>query len=304
LLWQIKLRERCLSKCIAWWINSNRSARICLSRLNCTRNRQLILWETRNAVGCNIFPIMSSVRRRSCTFGVSMVISWASFIQSILATIHIDVEITEGLLELPEFAQDINAGGEATSQERIVTSIEKVRGTIPDGAFFDRLKNIRYKYLEIANLSGQIQAELRNRKVPEPILVLSNESIIFFGEHRELTELNENQMACLWILAERPGLRVTRADIRKARKIKTAEEHMKSTISRLRTILRRMADAYCVRTHNPKPNGYKNGFILGGRGPRSDRQRYSGCPYMLDLDPLQVKLSGARPDWMEPSPST
>jgi hypothetical protein len=140
---------------------------------------------------------------------------------------------------------------------------------------------------------------LRNELAPKPLLVLTKDSLEFFGERLDLTGHPEGQIACLWVLAENANLSVPRKDL--IDQANLTLKSLKPIISRLRKqILRPLIERYRLREPGSPLPSEDDAFILS-RKKRSSSHLWGS--YMLQLDPARVKVVGERPSWMKPAPS-
>jgi hypothetical protein len=146
-----------------------------------------------------------------------------------------------------------------------------------------------------------MQSALRDEPTPEPQLVLSKERLVLFGERMDLAGRSEDQIACLWVLAEHAGQPVPRQTILGQGNITldSPVNSLKSIVSRLRKqILRPLIRRYRERESGSPLTSEKDAFIIG----RSKRgSSYGWGTYMLALDPGRVQIISPRPSWMKPA---
>jgi hypothetical protein len=157
-------------------------------------------------------------------------------------------------------------------------------------------KQITTRYTLVSALDTGLQAVLRRQAPLEPLLILDRTTIVFYGKSRPINTLSEGEVACLWVLAERPRVLIPRSQIIREGKIDTESENLQFFVYRVRNkILKPLVKEYCQQQRCSLPRGYIHGFIKGKKaiGPRIG-------PYMLDLDPALVRIAGPRPPWMAP----
>jgi hypothetical protein len=154
-------------------------------------------------------------------------------------------------------------------------------------------------HLEFARVDQKVQYALQEQIAPEPLLVLSREKLVLFGETLKLAGHSEDKIACLWILAEKAGAPVLRNTILEEGKICVGSKanSLKSIVHRLRTdILRPLIERYRRRQGGSPLPGEKLAFIIGR--DKKKRGTYQWGIYMLQLDPSRVRVIPPRPDSM------
>src|SRR5262249_16706206 len=147
----------------------------------------------------------------------------------------------------------------------------------------------------VSSLDSHLVTFFPNRPVPEPLLSLHEDRLVFLGVTRSLSSYGEREMALLWVLAERADIPVPRETIARELNIETTDrslKNLKSTATRLRDILEEMARESSRWEWFQKQPARKMRFISGARDRAHKRS-----PYRLMLDPAHVRISG-RPSWM------
>src|SRR5262249_9482190 len=127
----------------------------------------------------------------------------------------------------------------------------------------------------------------------ESVLVLDKDCITFYGERRPLTEFPRGAIACLWVLAEHAGQPVARKEIIKEAGLEIDSFNLKSTVSRLRDILRPLSAAAAKRDKRQCREGQGSGFFRGDGAP--EHPQGLSC---LELDSRLVRVVPPRPKWM------
>src|SRR5262249_25151581 len=139
---------------------------------------------------------------------------------------------------------------------------------------------IHSRFTAISALDLRLRADLKEREVPEPLLILDRETITFYGETRPLTEFRQGEGACLWGLPEKSGCPVSRDTIIKEGNVDTEPLNLQFFINRVRkNILKPLTEAYSRRHSCARPRGYDVGFIKGQQG----RAGSGTGPYRLIL---------------------
>ncbi len=163
----------------------------------------------------------------------------------------------------------------------------------------DTFTSMRDRKMNLARLDSEVKAKLRHMPPPRIVLVLNKDQIDLFGESMSLAGHSQDQIACLWVLAENAGRFVKNEQLRKEAKLGDInDDYFKVIVSRLRsTILRPLLARY--REHNPgrQTTSEKNAFIIGRK--RTARRPEDRHGYFLDLEPAQVRITSSRPEWME-----
>jgi hypothetical protein len=155
------------------------------------------------------------------------------------------------------------------------------------------------RHRRISQQDAEIRAALRQQAPAAPVLVLSRERLELFGESLDLAGGSEEQISCLWLLAEKANAPVRRQGLLEEGNItvRSKVNSLKSIVSRLRDdILRPLIAAYRRRDPGALPHE-RDAFIVG-------RNRAWGShawgAYMLALPRRLVRVVGERPPWMRP----
>jgi hypothetical protein len=148
---------------------------------------------------------------------------------------------------------------------------------------------------DLVNLGRRLKSALRRPEFSEPLLILGDGTITLLGETRPLGDFPKSEMACLRVLAERPGKDIDRKTIKKEGRLQTSLKDLRCIISRLNLYLRKWLLEICQRCDWKLPAVFPDRLIEG------KKTRGSLGPYRLCLAPHQVKVSGPRPDWMKPA---
>jgi hypothetical protein len=225
--------------------------------------------------------------------------------------------LAEALKELPEVVSDLGGGDSYPFLREVTRWAEGVSRSVQTApqtwGYEDPIRecirqNIGYVdtegwYIKLAFLNMQVRSALRDRRVPEPLLVLTEDYLEFFGERFDFNRLYKNQISCLRVLAENAGQPVSHKTMIEEGKMNLElwTSSIKSVVSRLRKMLRPIIERHRRREGGLSLPGEDDAFIVPGQPDKNgSRQK---CTYTHLLDPSRVKVVGPRPSWMKPGPS-
>lgn len=240
-------------------------------------------------------------------YEVGKLIGHAKYRLGYLHDYHAPSYPREHITEIMACIEDLNGLRRYPFLREISKSVNSICEPIPEVTAREQQEVALQKQWEtllerkqsLERLDSEIADRLRQESAPGLVLVLSKESIEFFGQSIDIAACSQDQVACLWLLAETPRQVVTLERLNKDAKLGDIKmKSLNAIISRLRTsILRPMLKRY--RRDNPASPlpGEKHAFVIGRNKRKVGSYQWGG--YYLDLDPAQVRIKGPRPAWLQ-----
>jgi hypothetical protein len=141
------------------------------------------------------------------------------------------------------------------------------------------------RYRDVCRLDLEIQHAFRGQPSPRPILTLHRNTLIFGGKRMSLANMGKTESACLWVLAERPGIQVPRQEIIEEAALAVTVRELGQIMTRVRNALRSLAKSSGHRESNDHPVAAT--CLIGGLR----KLGFPFRPFCLELDPGLVRLS-------------
>jgi hypothetical protein len=174
--------------------------------------------------------------------------------------------IPEKVSALPDLLRQLGGAAKRRVIDAVGVAVRKIRKPATRNSLDACWERITGRYVEVCRLDGRLRAALRNEKAPEPLLVLTEHEIRFFGVSRPLNRCSPTPMALLWVLARAPGRPMSRTEIIARGRLQTNEDNLKFTVGRLERILKELYLAARRRRGGSQAPGKVPDFIIGTRG--------------------------------------